>query len=382
MTRHRRIPCWAWAVPVVLALLALVTWVPGKAILDGDLERKARAALAADGLTGVSVDVDGARGVLRGPAEQAQPALAAVGVGGAGRLRSLRYEVEGGDGVTTTTSGPGTTTAAGATTTVVGGTASATTLVETTASVSAVAVVSGNRIALSGNVPTAGVRASLVGAASAAFGATRVDDRLTVVDGAAAPSSVVLAAVDRFATLLTVAGPRLSQGTLSLVDAAISGVGTGFNARAATELSAAVTEAAGNGITATGTFQAVVADRATLQAQLSSLLGRSGINFASGSAEIDAPSRAVLDTAAASILALPTVRIAVNGHTDDEGAADANRELSQRRAEAVVAYLVGQGVAATQLTAAGYGADQPIADNGTAEGRAANRRIEFAVIGS
>jgi OOP family OmpA-OmpF porin len=248
-------------------------------------------------------------------------------------------------------------------------------------SVRALAEVDGTKIVLSGVVATAGVRDSLVASASAAFGASKVVDDL-VVSGNGAPPQAVLAAVDRFASLLGVVGPRLSQGTVSIVDAAITATGTAFNAPAATELAAAVNEANGNGVSVTGSFQSASADRATLQAQLSALLGRSGINFASGSAEIDEPSRDVLDTAAASILALPGTRIAVNGHTDDVGSAASNQTLSQRRAEAVVAYLVDRGVPAGQLTATGYGPDQPVADNTTADGRALNRRIEFAVTGS
>lgn len=376
MTRRGRVPCWAWSVPITLALLAFVTWLPGKAVLDGALERQARRALEADGVGGVTVDVDWARGVLTGPADQRARALASVGTGvGPDRLRSLRYvETDGAgdrDGVATTAA-PVTTAVPGATSAVTAAPA---------ATVRALAEVTGNRILLTGTVPTAGVRSSMAGAAAAAFGAARVDDRITVTDGGT-PAAAVLTAVDRFATLITAAGPRLSQGALSIVDTAITATGTGFNARATSELSAAVTQADGNGVRAAGTFQAAPADRAGLQAQLTALLGRAGINFASGSAEIDEPSRAVLDVAAASLVAVPGVRIAVNGHTDDEGSAPANRELSQRRAEAVVAYLVGRGVAAGQLTAVGYGADQPVADNATAEGRAANRRIEFAVIGS
>ena len=158
--------------------------------------------------------------------------------------------------------------------------------------------------------------------------------------------------------------------------------GTGFNAQAATEMNAAVQQANGNGVTATGTLTAAASDPAQIQAQLTALLGRSGINFAPDSADIDAGSVPILDTAAASIVALPNVKIAIGGHTDNAGSASPNQTLSQRRAEAVQAYLVSKGVNAAQLTAQGFGSSQPIADNSTPEGRAANRRIEFAVTGS
>jgi OmpA-OmpF porin, OOP family len=397
MRRRRRVPCWVWSVPVALALLALSTCVPGKRIVDGALERQARKALVDNGVDGVRVDFDWAKGVLTGPPDLENSALAVVGVTlGTKKVYSLRYVAEGEPSATTTTTTPAiTTTAAPAATTAAGTTvapsttaasttvasATTTTTAAVTALVQSVAEVSGNQITLTGRVATAGVRDSIVAAASAAFRASKVVDKLTVA-GPGAPTPTVLAAVDRYATLLGAAGPRLGQGTVSITDTAITAAGTAFNPQAARELDGAVAQANGDGISVTGSFQSAAADRATLQAQLQALLGRSGINFASGSAEIDDPSRDVLDTAAASILALPGILIAIDGHTDNVGSAASNQTLSQRRAEAVAAYLVGRGVGADQLTATGYGAEQPIADNTTADGRAANRRIEFAVTGS
>jgi outer membrane protein OmpA-like peptidoglycan-associated protein len=71
------------------------------------------------------------------------------------------------------------------------------------------------------------------------------------------------------------------------------------------------------------------------------------------------------------------VSVSVEGHTDGQGSAAYNRGLSQRRAEAVRTYLIGQGVAAERLEARGFGEDRPIASNSTNAGRAANRRVEF-----
>jgi OmpA-OmpF porin, OOP family len=72
--------------------------------------------------------------------------------------------------------------------------------------------------------------------------------------------------------------------------------------------------------------------------------------------------------------------IEVAGHTDSTGGAKRNRELSQLRAESVRQYLTSKGVAKKRLTSKGYGPDAPIADNGTPEGREANRRVEFVII--
>ena len=69
----------------------------------------------------------------------------------------------------------------------------------------------------------------------------------------------------------------------------------------------------------------------------------------------------------------------VEGHTDSQGSASSNQDLSQRRAEAVRDYLVSRGIAGDRLTAQGFGPSRPIADNGTAEGRANNRRVEIVI---
>jgi outer membrane protein OmpA-like peptidoglycan-associated protein len=73
----------------------------------------------------------------------------------------------------------------------------------------------------------------------------------------------------------------------------------------------------------------------------------------------------------------PDVDVVVVGHTDSVGDKEYNIGLGKRRAEAVVEYLVLQGVDAARLTAVGLGFSQPIADNSSDQGRAVNRRIEF-----
>lgn len=104
-----------------------------------------------------------------------------------------------------------------------------------------------------------------------------------------------------------------------------------------------------------------------------------GITFESGSADITPDGQAVLDEVIAILTAEIGVRVEVGGHTDNAGGAASNQRLSQARAESVVASLVDGGVDESILTAVGYGEEQPIADNATAEGREQNRRIEFTV---
>ena len=65
------------------------------------------------------------------------------------------------------------------------------------------------------------------------------------------------------------------------------------------------------------------------------------------------------------------------GHTDSDGDDSYNKDLSQRRAQSVVDYLVGHGVDAANLIAQGFGEEQPVAGNDTAEGKAQNRRVEL-----
>jgi len=69
--------------------------------------------------------------------------------------------------------------------------------------------------------------------------------------------------------------------------------------------------------------------------------------------------------------------VRIEGHTDNVGGAAANQTLSEKRAQSVRDWLVAHGIAADRLTAQGYGAAKPVADNGTDEGRTKNRRVEL-----
>lgn len=104
------------------------------------------------------------------------------------------------------------------------------------------------------------------------------------------------------------------------------------------------------------------------------------IIFASSSADIESGSLAVLDNIAALIIEAPGVSIRIEGHTDSDGEEDANRQLSQSRATAVLGELVSRGVESERLEAIGLGESVPIGSNETKDGKAANRRIEFVVV--
>jgi len=122
-------------------------------------------------------------------------------------------------------------------------------------------------------------------------------------------------------------------------------------------------------------------DDAALQDELVELTDGVQINFAPGSALLPAVGIEQLDTLVEVLDAAPDgIVVAVEGHTDSQGGADLNQRLSENRAQAVVDYLVAQGVDEAKLRAVGNGESQPIADNESVEGRAANRRIEFNVV--
>jgi outer membrane protein OmpA-like peptidoglycan-associated protein len=102
-----------------------------------------------------------------------------------------------------------------------------------------------------------------------------------------------------------------------------------------------------------------------------------GVTFASGSARLSREAEESLRETAMALIQDPDTRVEVAGHTDSTGSRRANIRLSRDRARSVRTYLVSAGVPADRLTTAGYGPDDPIASNGTADGRAANRRVEL-----
>lgn len=105
------------------------------------------------------------------------------------------------------------------------------------------------------------------------------------------------------------------------------------------------------------------------------------VHFATGQARIEKRSYSLLDQVAAVIQSHPhLLLIQVEGHTDDRGGAAYNILLSQARAAAVTDYLASKGVDRARLVAKGYGPTHPVDSNGTATGRAANRRVAFTVV--
>lgn len=105
-----------------------------------------------------------------------------------------------------------------------------------------------------------------------------------------------------------------------------------------------------------------------------------GIQFESGKDVIKKSSNTILNEVVKVMKENPSYNLDINGHTDSQGVAAKNLDLSQKRAEAVKTYLTKNGVEASRLNAKGFGQTMPVADNATAAGRAKNRRVEFKVI--
>lgn len=101
------------------------------------------------------------------------------------------------------------------------------------------------------------------------------------------------------------------------------------------------------------------------------------VNFEFDSAQLTANAEAILDGVSEKLMTNDQLRIRLEGHTDSVGPAAYNKGLSQRRADSVKSYLVNKGFSADNITTIGYGEEQPVASNDTAEGRAQNRRVEL-----
>jgi len=106
-----------------------------------------------------------------------------------------------------------------------------------------------------------------------------------------------------------------------------------------------------------------------------------GVQFATGTAEINGSARESLSKFSGIVASYPGLRFKVEGHTDNTGSVATNTELSLKRAMTVRDYLIGQGVPASSIDVAGLGLSTPIGDNSTTAGRERNRRVEIVVSG-
>ncbi|MEM1436996.1 MAG: OmpA family protein [Pseudomonadota bacterium] len=156
----------------------------------------------------------------------------------------------------------------------------------------------------------------------------------------------------------------------------LTGAAPDFEAKQQAELQAAAVD----GVTEVRNEIAVIGEAGTCQREFDRYLREERVVFKSGRADLSEASLPLLGMLAA-VIRNCGVQVEIAAHTDAEGDSAINLKLSQRRAEAVRRYLAGSGVAQENIIARGYGETQPIADNRSATGRQANRRVEFRVLG-
>lgn len=357
----------------VLTLLCVRTNAPG---IERNLQERTTAALDGRGFTGTGVALSGRDVTLKGAvpteAARAQALDAARAVSG---VRVVRDElrIARDDGTSPADVG-----------------------------LFSLANGDGGGLVARGTVPDEAARQSLLERIREAFPDRRVEDELAVGPGGAGWQSSLEALLP---SLEAVQGPSLSVEPQVAATAGMDGSTIVLRGRVPSEAAKSEVEAAaavavqapylfrseltvGEGGTEpisgeapdSDQLEASGSDDADVQAAeaaLREVFSSGAVEFELATADLTASSRGVLDRAAEVLERYSSVRAEVQGHTDSEDSSEHNRRLSQQRADAVLAYLTGKGIAAERLTARGYGEDQPIASNDTAEGRARNRRVVF-----
>lgn len=237
------------------------------------------------------------------------------------------------------------------------------------------------QVTISGRVPDTRQRQAVGAYARARFGSdsvtieTRLDPALPQGWGLR-----VLAGLEALGTL--------GHGRLAITEGATDLVGVSGNPDATAQITQAMAARLGSaqGLTLRITYDEALDPIAQIptpercEGWVQAILAERTITFDPGEAQIDARSGAVLDAIAEVLRGCGELPFEVAGHTDSQGRAETNLDLSQRRAEAVVSELSARGVLVASMRAVGYGAERPVGDNDTPAGREANRRIEVALI--
>ena len=136
-----------------------------------------------------------------------------------------------------------------------------------------------------------------------------------------------------------------------------------------------------------GAFSLIVLEKAAMTqdveaSELFKELNKTGfitlyINFETGKSDIKSDSQKTIDQILQMLKNNPTLKVSIDGHTDNVGSSQSNQTLSENRAKAIMASLTGRGIEGARLASKGWGSTKPIADNKTEEGRAKNRRVEI-----
>lgn len=226
-------------------------------------------------------------------------------------------------------------------------------------------------IVVSGTVADDATKAALLDRLRIVYGASRVVDQLSV-GTVAAPSNW-----NEYVSRLINPNLKLvSRGQLKVEGSNVSLRGDVANEEQRQQIAGDIAASLNSTYTVNNGLRVAVSEQGVLDAALANRI----IEFESGKATLTESGMTVLDQMSAAMQKLKGVKVEVIGHTDNAGSRAGNLSLSQARAEAVKAYIVGKGIAEETIAVSGEGPDRPVADNRTPEGKARNRRIEFKVI--
>ncbi len=236
-------------------------------------------------------------------------------------------------------------------------------------------------VQLRGRVPDDLVNTTAENFAKAKFGQRNVTMGTRVVDGLPAGWTVrVLAGIDALS--------ELSNGAVVVEPDLVSITGNTGNANADTEITSLLIDKLGQNakveldVTYVETLDPIAALPTPEEcvARIGVVTEARKILFDPGSASITADTQPVVDDIAEILQKCPDLKIQIAGYTDSQGREEMNQQLSQQRAESVLAALRVRRVPVASFEAVGFGEADPIADNETEAGREANRRIEFSLI--
>jgi len=236
----------------------------------------------------------------------------------------------------------------------------------------------GGKVTLKGTLPSVAQKASLLGAAEGVFGPGKVAADIEV-------NTAVREApwLERLKVLI----PDMKADGLkfALNGDALKLDTSALDPEKRAQISRAFQSGLGNvqieGLFDQGTQALSALAPGANAADLTAALNKTTVNFDTGLATLTRSSEGILDLAATAIKnSNQEVKVEIGGHTDSQGNATTNQQLSEQRADAVRSALVKRGVPEARLVARGFGSNQPMADNSTEEGRKANRRIQYTAM--
>jgi len=226
-------------------------------------------------------------------------------------------------------------------------------------------------IVVSGTVADEASKAAMLARLRALYGAERIVDQLTLGRVSTPPNWNEY--------LGRLIGPNLkliSRGQLQVDGTSVSLRGDVASEAQRQQIAGDIALGLDHSYTVNNGLRVAASEQGMLDAALADRI----IEFESGKAALTDSGKAILDQMGVALLRLKDKKVEVIGHTDNAGSRAGNLSLSQARAEAVKAYVLGRGVREDMIAVSGEGPDRPVADNRTPEGRARNRRIEFKVV--